>query len=404
MLSPRVWMLAILCWVDYAASFAPPPVARDTSGRAVCGGVRPLPSPATRRQQQRQWPAGWCGSTKKGGQEPVVRFISLDTGEEKIQDPTVVSASRLDTATRDNYAKDDGIIDVHVAKEETSAFPGTTDFDVVVVGGGCAGIGTALMLTRTFGLDTTRVLVVEQGDQVGESFRRWPEEMRFISPSFNQQGWTGCFDLNAIHYDTSPAFLLRSEHPTGDEYANYLAAVAAQGQLQVLLGTQVRSIRDVGTKEDDTHPGPFHVELSCPNNGDDHSGAATTIQHKSTRYIVWAAGEFQHPRDQERPPKDAGSAAAPGRAATSRPQERAVSRRRTVPAQLQRAIVGNTTRRGLPHYRRLRKWHRCRDPPGPRGEEVPRAGLDTMLEFKDGRSLLRIGPIYVRSFAARPVP
>jgi hypothetical protein len=69
--------------------------------------------------------------------------------------------------------------------------------DVVVVGAGAAGVGTALMLTTMFGLDTSRVLLVERGEEVGETFRRWPDEMRFISPSFNQQGWTSSFDLNS---------------------------------------------------------------------------------------------------------------------------------------------------------------------------------------------------------------
>ena len=43
---------------------------------------------------------------------------------------------------------------------------------------------------------------------MGESFRLWPKEMRFISPSFNQQGWTKSFDLNSVAYGTSPAFTL----------------------------------------------------------------------------------------------------------------------------------------------------------------------------------------------------
>ena len=38
--------------------------------------------------------------------------------------------------------------------------------DVVVVGAGAAGVGTALMLTTTFGLDASRVLLVERGEEV----------------------------------------------------------------------------------------------------------------------------------------------------------------------------------------------------------------------------------------------
>ena len=85
--------------------------------------------------------------------------------------------------------------------------------DVIVVGAGAAGVGTALMLTKTFGLDPSRVLLLERGEAVGETFRRWPKEMRFISPSFNQQGWTSSFDLNSIAHGTSPAYSLHSEHP-----------------------------------------------------------------------------------------------------------------------------------------------------------------------------------------------
>ena len=51
------------------------------------------------------------------------------------------------------------------------------------VGAGASGVGVALMLTRIFGLEQKRVLLVERGEGVGETFRRWPKEMRFISPS-----------------------------------------------------------------------------------------------------------------------------------------------------------------------------------------------------------------------------
>lgn len=49
--------------------------------------------------------------------------------------------------------------------------------DVVVVGAGAAGIGTGVALSR---LDL-EILILER-DEIGASFRRWPAEMRFITP------------------------------------------------------------------------------------------------------------------------------------------------------------------------------------------------------------------------------
>ena len=39
----------------------------------------------------------------------------------------------------------------------------SADFDVLAVGTGAAGVRTALMLTETFGLDTSRVVLMERG-------------------------------------------------------------------------------------------------------------------------------------------------------------------------------------------------------------------------------------------------
>ncbi|KAH8077331.1 hypothetical protein JL720_10053 [Aureococcus anophagefferens] len=124
------------------------------------------------------------------------------------------------------------------------------DADVVVVGAGASGVGTAVALTRAFGLDPARVRLVDRGDAVGASFRAWPAEMRFISPSFNQQGWTNSFDLNAVAQDTSPAYALHTQ-PSGAEYARYLEALVAEAALDTIRA----------------------------------------------RFVVWAAGEFQYPRE-----------------------------------------------------------------------------------------------------------
>ena len=119
------------------------------------------------------------------------------------------------------------------------------EYDVIVVGAGASGVGVALMLTKGFGLDSERVLVVERGESVGETFKRWPKEMRFISPSFNSQGWTGSFDLNSVAFGTSPAYTLAAEHPTGEQYAKYLQALADVGELNIRTCTEVTNMSKI---------------------------------------------------------------------------------------------------------------------------------------------------------------
>jgi len=152
--------------------------------------------------------------------------------------------------------------------------------DVIVIGGGAAGIGTAFSLTAIFGLDPSRVLVLERGEAVGTSFRSWPEEMRFISPSFNQQGWTKSFDLNSIAHGTSPAYTLHAQHPSGTQYADYINEIAEAAKLNVQLRTEVLSVAPIDG-------GGFNVRVRA-------AGEEVT---KRSRYVVWAAGEFQYPRE-----------------------------------------------------------------------------------------------------------
>lgn len=142
-------------------------------------------------------------------------------------------------------------------------------WDVVIVGGGPAGVGLAYAFTH-FGIRNFTVL---ERHQIGASFARWPAEMRLITPSFNsnQFGW---LDLNSFGMRISPAQHLGTEHPTGLEYAGFLRAFARHLKLPVQEGVDVRSVEPAG----------------------DGFALDTSEGLIRTRFVVWAAGEFQYPR------------------------------------------------------------------------------------------------------------
>ena len=142
-------------------------------------------------------------------------------------------------------------------------------YDVIVVGGGAAGMGIAITLGHA-GIEN---FVVLERDKVGASFAAWPAETRFITPSFPSNS-IGMLDLNAIAIGVSPAYSLEVEHPTGEEYASHLRAIAKHFKLPVKQQTDVKAVKKVGDE--------FHVELE-----------QDTLRAK---HVVWAAGEFQYPR------------------------------------------------------------------------------------------------------------
>ncbi|MEH0021922.1 MAG: NAD(P)/FAD-dependent oxidoreductase [Desulfobacter sp.] len=142
-------------------------------------------------------------------------------------------------------------------------------FDVIVVGAGAAGVGVGMALKRA-GVKSMTLL---EREAVGASFRRWPEEMRFITPSFPSNAF-GIVDLNAVNPSTSPAFSLSEEHPAGRQYARYLDAMARWDDLPVRTGVDVRSV-------------------SCKNEG---FSLETNDGTYTARFIVWAAGELQYPQ------------------------------------------------------------------------------------------------------------
>ena len=143
-------------------------------------------------------------------------------------------------------------------------------FEVVIVGAGAAGIGCGVVL-KDLGIEN---FVIVERHQVGASFSRWPEEMRFITPSFPSHGF-GLLDLNAAVLNTSPGFSFQKEHLSGKEYALYLENIADYFELPIKTETDVKVIKVL------TENRGFVIE--------------TSQGELETQFLIWAAGEFQYP-------------------------------------------------------------------------------------------------------------
>jgi len=152
-------------------------------------------------------------------------------------------------------------------------------FEVVIVGAGAAGIGCGVVL-KYLGIEN---FVILERHQVGASFRRWAEEMRFITPSFPSHGF-GLLDLNAVVLNTSPALSFRKEHLSGKEYALYLETVAEHFQLPIKTETNVKTIAALPQGKG------FVLETS---KGELRSRSASASLR--SQFVIWAAGEFQYP-------------------------------------------------------------------------------------------------------------
>ena len=141
--------------------------------------------------------------------------------------------------------------------------------DVIVIGGGAAGIGVGVALKHA-GIEN---FVILERHIIGASFAAWPAETRFITPSFPTNS-IGMLDLNSIAVGVSPAFSLEVEHPTGEEFASHLIAVAQFFELPVQEETHVLRVTKIGDE--------FRVD--------------TDSETLRAKHVIWAAGEFQYPR------------------------------------------------------------------------------------------------------------
>lgn len=175
--------------------------------------------------------------------------------------------------------------------------------DVVVVGAGAAGIGVGEALSY---LDLEYCIL--ERDEVGASFRRWPDETRLLTPSFPSNAF-GLPDLNAIAPVTSPAIALDCEHPTGDQYAEYLSAIADHHGLPVETGIGVTGVAvdDGDVTDGEAVAVDGGVATAAPVSDTDPASTRPGFVVETTEgpiraaFVVWAGGQFGTPRSDPFP-------------------------------------------------------------------------------------------------------
>ena len=153
-------------------------------------------------------------------------------------------------------------------ENQSSSESESEEYDVIIVGAGAAGVGVAIALVHA---GVENFLIVDR-DTVGSSFAAWPDETKFITPSFPSNS-IGMLDLNSIAIGISPAFTMRVEHPTGKQFAAHLQDIANYFELPVEEDTDVKSIEKI---DDMFHLGTDEGVLVSKN-------------------VIWAAGEYQYP-------------------------------------------------------------------------------------------------------------
>ncbi len=105
-----------------------------------------------------------------------------------------------------------------------------TTFDVIVIGGGQAGLSVGYHLKR-HGL---RFVILDAQARIGDAWRRRWDSLRLFSPAK--------FD----GLDGMPFPALPNECPSKDQMADYLEAYAARFELPVLTGVEVDGLARIG--------------------------------------------------------------------------------------------------------------------------------------------------------------
>ena len=112
-------------------------------------------------------------------------------------------------------------------KQRAAAPARREEFDVIVIGGGQAGLSVGYHLSRAGG---GRFVILDANERIGDSWRRRWDSLRLFTPAK--------FD----GLDGMPFPAPRSYFPTKDEMANYLEAYAAHFRLPVRNGVRVERL------------------------------------------------------------------------------------------------------------------------------------------------------------------
>ena len=181
---------------------------------------------------------------------------------------------------------------------------------ILIIGASASGLGLASCLLAS-GLPPSSLLIVERSTAIASSFVSWPPFTRFISPSFNGQGW-GAEDLNVIAPQTEATGgiglqivqasmnaaksddqpddqpdcnpVVNSQHPTGLAYKNYLESVVDNNpglRDSILLGHEVVTVAPLESKG-------FHVTTK--------SAATSGETELYAGFVIYCGGEFNWPR------------------------------------------------------------------------------------------------------------